>query len=136
MTNCYIPKLFNLSYNLNTLAANCAQFLDDDFLVENISILTFYQTFSLLLIFSLYIQYRSRVTLRLASHPSHTHESLDNLRRVFGECCYLCPIMHTSEMRVNGESDFFCLKNVLYFCNLKGVDEDNSKTLKNSLQTK
>ena len=137
MTNCYIPKLFNLSYNLNTLAANCAQFPDDDFLVESIWILTFYQTFSLSLTFSFYIQYRSRVTLRLTRVTRLARMSHSTIyARVFGECCYLCPIMHTSEMHVDGESDFFCLKNVLYFCNLKGADEDNNKTLKNSLQTK
>ena len=49
-----IPSGNNLSYNLNTLAANCAQCPDYDFLVENVCILTFYQTFSLLLIIYYY----------------------------------------------------------------------------------
>ena len=40
-----IPSWNKVSYNLNTLAANCAQFPDDDFLVENVWISTFYQTF-------------------------------------------------------------------------------------------
>ena len=84
-----------------------------------------------------YVQYRSRVTLRLARVTRLARASHSTIyARVFGECCYLCPIMYTSETRVNGASDFFCLKNVLYFCNSKGVDEDNSKTLKSSLQTK
>ena len=41
-----------------------------------------------------------------------------------------------SNMRIYGDFDFFCLKNVLYFCNSNGMDKDNSKTIKNSLQSK
>ena len=39
-----IPSKNNLSYNLNTLATNCAQFPDDDVLVENVWILKFRET--------------------------------------------------------------------------------------------
>ena len=78
-----------------------------------------------------HIQYRSRVTLHLAGITRLARASHSTIyARVFGECCFLCPIMHTSETCVNGESDFFCLKNVLYFCNSIGEDEDNVKRSK------
>ena len=78
-----------------------------------------------------HIQYRSRVTLHLAGVTRLARASHSTIyARVFGECCFLCPIMHTSETCVNGESDFFCLENVLYFCNSIGEDEDNVKRSK------
>ena len=64
-------------------------------------------------------------------YSTRTLDSLDNLCTIILQALQ---VMYTSKMRVRCESYSFCLK-LFNFCKSNGVDEGNSKTIKNSLKT-